>query len=86
MGMARRGENISGGVERLDIAWPLVFMCLSFLWRVGEMPNDNCGTFVEVCRGRGLKVNAGKRKVMMLDREEGLECEVCVDIMRLDHV
>ena len=29
---------------------------------------------VEVCR-RGLKVNAGKSKVMVLNGEEGLECE-----------
>ena len=29
--------------------------------------------FVEVCRRRGLKVNADKSKVMVLDREEGLE-------------
>ena len=30
------------------------------------------GRFVEVCRRRGLKVNAGKSKVMVLDGEE--EC------------
>ena len=43
------------------------------------------GRFVEVCR-RGLKVNAGKRKVIVLGREEGLEYEVCVDGIRLGHV
>ena len=43
------------------------------------------GRFVEVCR-RGLKVNAGKGKVMILNREEGLECEIYVDGIRLDHV
>ena len=32
------------------------------------------GQFVEVCRRRGLKVNAGKSKVMVLNGEEGLEC------------
>ena len=31
--------------------------------------------FVEVCRRRGLKVNAGKRKGMVMSGEEGLECE-----------
>ena len=31
------------------------------------------GRFVEVCR-RGLKVNAGKSKVMVLHGEAGLEC------------
>ena len=34
--------------------------------------------FVEVCRRRVLKVNAGKSKVMVLGGEEGLECEVCI--------
>ena len=35
--------------------------------------------FVEVCRRRGLKVNASKSKVMVLGGEEGLEYEVCID-------
>ena len=43
------------------------------------------GCFVEVCRRRGLKVNAVKSKVMVLSREEGLECEVCVDRICLEH-
>ena len=41
---------------------------------------------MEVCRRRGLKVNAGKRKVMILNGEEGLECKVHVDGIRLEHV
>ena len=41
--------------------------------------------FVEMCRRRGLKVNAGKSRVMVLSGEEGLECEVCVYWVRLDH-
>ena len=41
---------------------------------------------MEVCRRRGLKVNTGKSKVMMLSREERLECKVCLDGMRLQHV
>ena len=44
------------------------------------------GHFVEVCKRRGLKVNAGKIKVMALGVEEGLECEVCVDGVGLEHV
>ena len=44
------------------------------------------GQFVEVCRRRGLKVSAGKSKVMVMNREEGLECEVHVDRVRLEHV
>ena len=31
------------------------------------------GRFIEVCRRRGLKVKAGKSKVMVLGGEEGLE-------------
>ena len=31
------------------------------------------GRFVEVCKRRGLKVNACKIKVMILNGEEGLE-------------
>ena len=42
--------------------------------------------FVEVCKRRHLKVNAGKSKVMVLGGEEWLECEVCVDGIRLEHV
>ena len=39
--------------------------------------------FVDVC-GRGLKVNAGKSKLMVLNGEEGLEFEAYVDGMRLE--
>ena len=38
-----------------------------------------------MCR-KVLKVNAGKRKVMVLNGEEGLVCEVHVDEIRLEHV
>ena len=44
------------------------------------------GRFSELCRRRGLKVNAIKSKVLVLGREEGLECEVCVNGIRLEHV
>ena len=42
--------------------------------------------FAEVCRRRGLKVNATKSKVMVLNGEEGLEYDVHVDGIRLDQV
>ena len=38
------------------------------------------------CRKRGLKVNAGKSKVMVLGGEEGLECEVCTDGICLEYL
>ena len=44
------------------------------------------GRFFEVCKVWGLKINASKSKVMMLGREEGLESEVCIDGIRLEHV
>ena len=38
--------------------------------------------FVELCKRRGLKVNAVKSKVMMLGGEEGIECDIRVDRVR----
>ena len=38
-----------------------------------------------MCR-RGLKINAGKSTVIVMNGEEGLEFEVCVDVMQLEHV
>ena len=35
--------------------------------------------FVEVCRRKGLKVIAGKSKMMVLNGEKGLECVVHID-------
>ena len=43
------------------------------------------GRFVEVCRS-GLKVSAVKSNVMVMNGKEGLECEVSVDGIRLEHV
>ena len=40
----------------------------------------------EVCKRRGLKVNAGNSKVMVLNVEEGLEHEVHVDGIHFEHV
>ena len=37
-------------------------------------------------RRRGLKVNEGKSKMMMLNGEERLECEYGVNGVRLEHV
>ena len=42
--------------------------------------------FLYVCKRRGLKVDAGKSKVVLLGGEEGLKCDVCVDGTRLEHV
>ena len=42
--------------------------------------------FVGVFRRRGLDVNTGKSKVMVLDGEETLDFEVFADRIRLEHV
>ena len=39
---------------------------------MGEDLRAIVGRFNEVCRRRGVKVNAGKSKVMVLNGEEGL--------------
>ena len=52
----------------------------------GELEEDlKVMRWFAVCR-RGLKVNAGKMKVMVLNGEEGLECEVRVDVIHLEHI
>ena len=37
-----------------------------------------------MCRRTGLKINAGKSKVMVLVEEGGLEDEDCIDRMQLE--
>ena len=44
------------------------------------------GCFVEVCRGRGLRVDPDKSKVMVLGGEEGLECVIHVDEAQLEQM
>ena len=44
------------------------------------------GWYAEVYRRRGMKVNAGKSKVMVQNGEEGLKCEGLVDGIHLEHV
>ena len=41
------------------------------------------GQFAEVCTRKGLKVSAGKSKVMVLNGEEGLDCKAHVYGIRL---
>ena len=51
-----------------------------------EKLREMVGRFVEVCRRRCLKVSAGKSNAMVLNGEEGLEYEVLVDGICLEHV
>ena len=56
-------------------------MKMTFVRRVGKKTKSNGGIVFELGRRRNLKANAGKTKVMMLSGEEGLESEVCVDVL-----
>ena len=42
------------------------------MWGVGGVPEGDGETVFEVCRRRGLKFNAGKSKVMIMNGEDGL--------------
>ena len=66
------GSEVSGRGESGDCLVSCI-QILCFLWLVGERL-EMLGSSVEVC-SRGLKVNAGKSKVMVLGGEEGLECD-----------
>ena len=86
MGMGRRGVRFMEEGTKCRLPG---FLYADDLFLCGESEEDlkaMVGRFVEVCRRRGLKVNAGKRKVMLINGEEGLECEVHVDGVRLEHV
>ena len=82
-GYGKEESEIPGGwgrVERLPgllYADDLVLCGKSFL-HLRVM----VGWFAEVCRRRGLKVNAGKSKVMVLSGEERLKCKVLWDSFR----
>ena len=80
MGMGKRGVSfLEDGRE-----WRLSgYFYADDLVPCGELEEDlsvMVGWFAEVCR-RGVKVNAVKSKVMVLNGEDGLECEVHVDGM-----
>ena len=77
MGLERRGVRFLEDGKRVEIAWPLLYA--DDLVLCGELE-------VEVCRRRGLKVNAGKSKVMVMNGEDGVECEVSIDVIHLEHV
>ena len=44
------------------------------------------GSFIEVCKIIGLKVEEDKSKLILFNREKGLECNAQMDGMRLEHV
>ena len=79
MGMGRRGVSFleDGREFRLP---GLLYADDLVLCGEAENLRVMVGRFAEVCRRRGLKVNACKSKVMVLNGEEGLECEVSLNL------
>ena len=61
-------NEISGGWERVEITWPLYADDLVLCGESEEYLRAMVGRFAEVCRRRVLEVNAGKSKVMVLNR------------------
>ena len=86
MGMRRKGVRFQEEGRKWRLP-DLLYTDDLVLW--DELEEDlraMVGRFVKVCMKRGLKVNGGKSKMMVLVGEEGLECEFCEDGIRLEHV
>ena len=84
--MERRGVRFQGEGGEWRLPGLLYADDLVLCGESKEDPMSMLVRFVEVCRMRDLKVNAGKSKSMVLSGGKGLEFEVCVDVMRLKHV
>ena len=71
MGMGRRGMRFQG--ERREWRFPGLLYAndLVLCGESEEVLTVMIGRFAEVCRRRGLKVNAGRRKVMVLGGRRG---------------
>ena len=86
MEMGRRGVRF----QEEEREWRLPgLLYADHLVLCGELQEDlraMVGHFVEVRRRRGLKVIGGKSKGIIMNEEEGLECEVYVDGVCLEHV
>ena len=86
MGMGRRGVRFHEEGREWKLPGLLYADDLVLCSESEEDLRAIVGRSIEVCRRRGLKVNATRSKVMLLGGEDVLECEVCVNGMRLDHV
>ena len=86
MGMGKRKVRSQKEGREWRLTGPLYADDLVLCGEPEEDLRAMVGRFDEVCRRRGLKVNAGKSKVIVLGGGEGLECEVCVDGIRSEHV
>ena len=79
MGMGRRGEAFQEEGNEWILPGLLYADDLVLCGESEEELRAIVGCFIEPCRRRGLKVNAGKSKIILLGGEDGLECEVCVN-------
>ena len=86
MGMGRRGVRFQEEGRELRLPCLLYAGGMVLCGEPEKGLRPMVRRFVVVCRRRSLKVNAGKSKVNGLGREKGLECKVCVDGLRLEHV
>ena len=86
MGMGRRGVGFQEEEREWRLPDPLYADYLVLCGESEEKLRTMVGHFVEVCRRRGLKVYVSKSKVMELGGKKRLECEVCMDGVRLEHV
>ena len=86
MGMGKRGVRFMEEEREWRLPDLLYADDLVLCGESEEELRGMVGRFVEVCIRRRLKFNAGKSKVMIMNREEGLECEVHVDGVHLEHV
>ena len=84
--MKKDGSEVSGEGERLEMPGFIYADDFSLCDESEEDVKVRVGCFVEVCRRRGLKVNANKSKVMVLGGEEELKCEIHVDIAWLEQI
>ena len=83
MEMGRRGVRFLEEWREWRLPGFLYADDLVLCWESQEDLRAIVGRCAEMCRRRGLTVEASKRKVMVLNREEGLEGEVQVDGIRL---
>ena len=86
MGMERRGVRFLEDGREWRLAGLLYADDLVLRGESEKELRAMVGRFAEVSRRRGMKVDAGKIKVVKLNGEEGMKCEVHVDGIRLEHV
>ena len=71
MGMGRRGIKFQEEGREWRLPGILYADDLVLCGESEEDLREIVSHFIEVCRRRGQKINAGKSKVMLLDGEEG---------------